>query len=155
MLEPFGVEKRNYLPFERSLTSSTIDPVAVASPHPNIRRQTLRMSRRRGVVLSDDESSAPPPSRSSNARSAPRKERPRASAPEAPPPDLKDVAKLSPEEAQKIRLLTADIQPLHQIVTTAMGVISDAAVAIEELPVSERNTEVSSPILGRDSFVES
>jgi hypothetical protein len=100
------------------------------------------MSRRRGVVLSDDESSAPPPSRSSNSHSAPRKERPRASAPEAPVLDLKEVAKLSPEEVQKLRLLTGDIQPLYQIITTAIGVVSDSAVAIEELPVSERNTEV-------------
>jgi len=82
-----------------------------------------------------------------------RKERHRASVPEAPIPDLKEVAKLSPEEVQKLRLLTADIQPLHQILTTAMSVISDAAVAVEELPVSERNTEVYAPRSVRDLFV--
>ena len=151
----FELKKRNNFLFELWFTSSNDCPVRVASPQPNTLKQTLRMSRRRGVVLSDDDESAPPPSRSSNGRSASRKERPRASAPEAPVPDLKEVAKLSPEEVQQLRLLTGDIQPLHQILTNAISVISDAAVSIEELPVSERNTEVFILVAGRDLFVES
>ena len=109
------------------------------------------MSRRRGVVVSDDEdtshpSRTPAPARTTaSSRSVSSRKEPRASTavPEPPAPDLPSVAKLSPEEVQKVRLLLADIQPLRGILTSAMAIVSDAAVTVEELPVSTKNTEVS------------
>jgi hypothetical protein len=97
------------------------------------------MSRRRGVVVSDDEAT-PAPSRTATSRSVSQKERPRASDP--PAPDLPAVAKLSPEEVQKVKLLLRDLHPLKAILTSSMSIVSDTAVAVEELQVSAENTEV-------------
>jgi hypothetical protein len=98
------------------------------------------MSRRRGIVHSDDEELAAAPSRSSAVHSTSRNQSSRGPT-EGPIPDLPAVAKLSPEEVQKLRLLMADHQATTMI-TSAMNVINDTAVAVEELEVSDENKEV-------------
>ena len=109
------------------------------------------MSRnRRGVVLSDDEGTAPPPSRLSHGRSVSRPQtsrtpasRPSAAASE-PPIILDIVAKLTPEDLDKIRILDRENRTLRSIIMNAVSIISDTAVTVEELNVSGEHAEVLS-----------
>ena len=100
---------------------------------------------RRGVVVSDDEDSTPSSRqpRQSTSRSGPRKEvlRPSA-ATDVEVPNLPSVAKLSPEEVQQLGLLCSDRRNLRQHIIAAMAIISDAAVAVEELKTSAENSRV-------------
>lgn len=100
---------------------------------------------RRGVVVSDDEDSTPSSRqpRQSASRSGSRREvlRPSA-ATDAEVPSLPSVAKLSPEEVQQLGLLSSDRRNLRQHIIAAMAVISDAAVAVEELKASAENSRV-------------
>lgn len=52
------------------------------------------------------------------------------------------MAVLSAEEVAKIRLLETENHALTQKLTSAMAIISDAAVAVEELQVTAANQEV-------------
>lgn len=59
--------------------------------------------------------------------------------------DLPIVSVLSPEDVGKIRVLETETFGLTQKLTSAMSMISDAAVAVEELHVTAANHEVSIP----------
>jgi SUMO ligase MMS21 Smc5/6 complex component len=102
------------------------------------------MSRnRRGVVLSDDESTAPPAkrARASDVRASTtrKSDTPRVSEGTV---NLPAVTKLPPEEIEKIRLLGGDTHGIHTRIMSLMTIIGDAAVAVEELEVSDFHTQV-------------
>jgi len=107
-------------------------------------------SRRRGIVLSDDDST--PAASSSRLRTSTAHQTTAASGrpskhsrgPTEPAADLSlpVVAVLSPEEVSKIRLLETENHALTQKITSAMAITSDAAVAVEELPITAANQEV-------------
>ena len=105
-------------------------------------------SRRRGIVLSDDDST--PATSSSRLRTSTAHQtasgRPskHSRGPTEPAADLSlpVVAVLSPEEVSKIRLLETENHALTQKITSAMAITSDAAVAVEELPITAANQEV-------------
>ena len=103
------------------------------------------MLRRRGVVHSDDEDTSVPPSRHSITSDA----RPSISRP-APPStsNLPSVAKLQPGHIAEIRLLDGNTNTLTAKIASAMGIISEVAVAVEGLGVSTENTEVINWLLG-------
>jgi hypothetical protein len=111
-------------------------------------KQSTMSRNRRGVVLSDDEGTAPPPSRLSNGRSVSRTQTSRtpasrtsAAASEAPI-ILDRVAKLTPEDLDKIRILDRENRALRGLIMNAVSIISDTAVAVEELNVSGEHAEV-------------
>jgi len=105
------------------------------------------MSRRRGVVLSDDESTSTP-----STRSAPLSSR-RVSRPAAPRGNPR-AAKVDYSDFPEIaKLVNAQLEPIRQLVgmnpnqlntrlTAVMSVLADAAVAVEELEVSDENQDV-------------
>ena len=116
------------------------------------------MAPRRGIVLSDDESAhaASTSTRSKQSltsltSSRPSKSRPSRESRESRPTDsdeadlnLPIVSVLSPEDVGKIRVLETETFPLTQKLSSAMAMLSDAAVSVEELPVSAANQEVPS-----------
>jgi len=116
------------------------------------------MAPRRGIIVSDDES-APAPSTSIRPRqsltsltsSRPSKSKSSREPRESRPTDsveadlnLPIVSVLSPEDVGKIRVLETETFPLTQKLSSAMAMLSDAAVSVEELPVSAANQEVHS-----------
>ena len=101
---------------------------------PSINRVTRAMSRRRGVVHSDDEGE--PSSRNSH-RPVPRPSRPSEAIPELP-----NVAKLSAEDLQRIRLIDGENRALKEKINNAFNTVGDAAVAVEELKLSNHRAEV-------------
>jgi hypothetical protein len=104
------------------------------------------MSRHRGVVRSDDEEQGPASSTRSNMRpSKPHKSLQRQSEPLDPALlELPNLAVLTNERAQAIREPDRQRERLAKAVDRAMAVISDSAVAVED--VSDVNSEV------RDTF---
>jgi hypothetical protein len=98
------------------------------------------MSRhRRGVVHSDDESTVPRPSKRAR-QSNPRNDQPI----DDTILNLPNVTKLPPDQVAKIRLLENDGHTLKQRILQAMVVISDAAVAVQELDKTEHDEDVES-----------
>lgn len=106
------------------------------------------MSRnRRGVVLSDDEGTAPPPSRLSAVHPESRSHKSRSShsrpsAASETPIVLDTVAKLAPEDLDKIRLLDHENRQLTARITAAIATINETAVTVELLEDSADNKEV-------------
>ena len=87
------------------------------------------MSRRRGVVHSDDEDGS---SRNS-LRAGSRPSRP-SEVPLQTVPDLENVVKLDTQHYEKIRLILArENRQMADQLGKAIGLVSDAAVPIEEL----------------------
>jgi len=105
------------------------------------------MSRRRGVVRSDDEDEAPTPAPSRrpdaahNRLSKPTKPQQRRAEPDPAVLDLPNLAVLTAERAQAIREPDRLRERLAKAVENAMSIISDSAVAVED--VSDENSEVT------------
>jgi len=108
------------------------------------------MARLRREIVSDDEEPSVTPRRPTNSRASLRRDAPRASTEGTtaePIPDLPGVAKLAPEDVQNIRRITGDYTKIARLVGSAVAIISDAAVAVEELNVSAKDPEVSLNLL--------
>lgn len=84
---------------------------------------------------SDDEGE--PPSRNTH-RPVPRSSRPSEAIPELP-----NVAKLSAEDLQRIRLIDGENRALKEKINNAFSTVGDAAVAVEELKLSNHRAEVN------------
>jgi len=99
------------------------------------------MSRRRGVVHSDDEENTPvQPSRNSHRPVA----RPSRPSEVVPPqiPDLPNVAKLDAQDLQKVLLIESHHRVLQEKLNNALNIVSDTAVAVEELKDMPQRSEV-------------
>lgn len=100
------------------------------------------MSRRRGVVRSDDDEEPPAPSRRSDPRPSKPQGQSSAVGPAVGPAvaDLPNLAVLANDRAQALREPDRFQQQLAKAAENAVNVISDSAVAVED--VSEENSGV-------------
>jgi hypothetical protein len=136
------------------ITSSTSLPKKKALRVASCKQpQTLSvMSRRRGVVRSDDEDAAPTQSRRSTATARPsgrsqKQQRQTETVVDPAVLELPNLAFLANEHAEALRAPLKLRDKLAELVANAMNVISDTAVAVED--VSDENSEVSRLYISR------
>jgi hypothetical protein len=131
-------------------TSATSFPKALRlcarrPPPANNPKVLCVMSRRRGVVRSDDENAAPTQPRRSTATARPsgRSTKQQRQTEQFDPAvlELPNLAFLTNEHAEAVRAPLMLQNRLAELVANAMSVISDTAVAVED--VSDENSEVA------------